>query len=98
MTDDKAGLRRWEESVYFFLSEDHDTAFQQALQIGRRREGGRGEAGRWVQTRLAEIVTLDRIGANQTEFKVDLGSKKTTERLPFDHVFDPEGSLPLPMF
>jgi hypothetical protein len=35
MAEGKEGLRGWKESVYFFLSEDHDTAFRRALEIGR---------------------------------------------------------------
>jgi hypothetical protein len=53
---------------------------------------------KWVETRLAEIVTLDNLGTNPTEFEVNLGTKKPGEHLPFEHVFDPEGATPPPMF
>ena len=92
------GIRRWEETVYIFLSEDCEAAFQQALQKGRQKELCYQEGRRWIEIRLAEIVTLDRLGTNQTEFEVDLGSKKPTEHLAFEPVFDPEGAFPPPMF
>jgi hypothetical protein len=47
-----------------------------------------------VESRLAQIVRLDCLGANQTEFQVGLGSRKAAEHLPFEHMFDPEGSEP----
>ena len=90
----KEGLRRWEESVFIFLSENRDSAAAQALQFGREQEGARGERGQNVQTRLAEIVSLDRLGSGQSEFEVRLGSRKPSVRLPFEHVFDPQGKLP----
>jgi len=47
-----------------------------------------------VETRLAEVVRLDCLGCNQTQFEVRLGSSKATERLPFEHVFKPEEHMP----
>jgi hypothetical protein len=47
-----------------------------------------------VESRLAQVVRLDYLGADQTEFQVALGSSKATEHLPFEHMFDPEGSVP----
>jgi hypothetical protein len=90
----KEGLRRWEESVLIFLSEDPESAAARALQFGREREGSRGERGQNVQTRLAEIVSLDRLGLGQSEFEVRLGPRKPSVRLPFEHVFDPQGRPP----
>jgi hypothetical protein len=98
MVEGKEGLRCWKESVCIFLSEDSANAFQHALVIGRRGERDLQEGKRWVETRLAEIVTLDRLGANPDEFEVDLGRKKTSGRLAFEHVFDPEGAVPPPTF
>jgi hypothetical protein len=77
MVEGKEGLRQWEEAVHIFLSEDRDTAFQRALEIGHRAEH-----------------SLDCLGADQTEFQVVLGASRATERLPFEHMFDPEGSEP----
>ena len=33
-------------------------------------------------------------GRHQTEFQVGLESRKATEHLPFEHMFDPEGNEP----
>lgn len=99
LEEGKRGLRGWEESAYIFLSRDHQTAFQQALAMGRRYENLRKEGRRLVATKLAEIVTLDYYGANPSEFMlVSGGSRKATEYLPFDHIFDPESSFPSPSF
>ena len=95
----KKGLRSWEESAYIFLSENHETAFQQALDEGRRYEHICKEGRRLVATKLAEILSLDCYGANPSEFALAPGgSQKATQYLPFDHTFDPEGSFPPPSF
>jgi len=99
LVEGKKGLRSWEESAYIFLSENHETAFQQALIMGRRHENIRKEGGRLVSTKLAGIITLDHYGANPSEFMlVSGGSQRATEYLPFDHIFDPESSFPPPSF
>jgi len=98
MVEGQERLRRWEETVYIFLSEDSNAAFQQALQRGRQGERCYQEGRRWIDIQLAEIVTLDRLGTEQTEFEVSLGSKKPTEPLVFEQAFDPEGAFPPPMF
>jgi hypothetical protein len=46
-----------------------------------------------VETKLTEIIRLDCLGSNQTQFEVRLDSSKATERLPFEHVFKPEGHI-----
>src|SRR5208337_1459172 len=90
LVEGKKGLRSWEESAYIFLSENHETAFKQALMMGRRHENIRKEGHRLVATKLAEIITLDYYGANPSEFVlVSGGSQKATEYLSFDHIFDP---------
>lgn len=94
MVEGKQGLREWEDAVYFFLAEDEEAAFKQALEIGWRERDGREEGRRWVEKRLARIVSLQCVGSNQAEFSVKLGFRKATERLPFEHEFDPEGTLP----
>jgi hypothetical protein len=98
LQEGKRGLLYWKESAYIFLSEDHETAFQQALEVGRRGEQFTREGRRLINTRLAEIVTLDRLGPIQSEFLVDAGSQKATEYLPFEHVFNPESAIPPPSF
>jgi hypothetical protein len=65
MEEGKRGLRAWEDAVYFFLSEDQDAAFQQALEIGWRERDGREEGRRWVEKRLAQIVSLQCMGVTQ---------------------------------
>src|SRR5664280_1235218 len=87
MVEGKEGLREWKDAVHIFLSEDEQTAFQQALEIGRRGEDIHTEGRREVETRLAEVVRLDCLGCNQTQFRVSFGSSKAAERLPFEHVF-----------
>ena len=94
MVEGKEGLREWKEAVHIFLSENEQTAFQQALEIGRLGEDIHTEGRREVETRLAEVVRLDCLGSNKTQFAVRLGSSKTSERLPFDHVFKPEEHMP----
>jgi hypothetical protein len=94
MVEGKEGLRQWEEEVHIFRSDDRDAAFQRALEIGHQGERSHEEGRRWVESRLAQIVRLDCLGADQTEFQVGLGSSRATERLPFEHMFDPEGSEP----
>ncbi len=90
MVEGKQGLREWKEAVHIFLSEDEQTAFQQALEIGRLGEDVHTEGRREVETRLADIVRLDCLGSNHAQFEVSLGSSKAAERLPFDHLFKPE--------
>jgi hypothetical protein len=97
MVEGKQGLREWEDAVYFFLSEDEESAFRQALEIGWRERDGHEEGRRWVEKRLARIVSLQRLG-NQTEFGVCMGRRRASERLPFEHEFDPEGTAPLVPF
>jgi hypothetical protein len=65
---------------------------------GRQGERCYQEGRRWIDIQLAEIVTLDRLGTDQTEFEVSLGSKKPTEHLAYEHVFDPDKAFPPPMF
>ena len=82
MAEGKEGLRHWEEAVHIFLSDDRDAAFQRALEIGHQAEHSHDEGRRWVESRLAQVVKLDCLGADQTEFQVVLGSSRATERLP----------------
>ena len=94
MVEGKQGLREWKETVHIFLSEDREAAFQQALLIGRKNEDYHEEGRRLVEQRLAEVVQLDCLGTNPTEFRVNLGSKKTKEKLAFEHIFHPVEMLP----
>jgi hypothetical protein len=98
MVEGKEGLRAWKEAVHIFLSEDEQTAFQHALEIGRQGEDIHTEGRREVETRLAEVVRLDCLGSEQTQFEVRLGSSMAQERLPFEHTFKPEEHMPEPAF
>ena len=98
MADDE-GLRSWQESTVLFRSRDEEEAFEQALRYGRRREGGREEDGRYVGLRLAEVVTLDRIGAVlPDEFEVAWEHRAPTAPLPDDYLFAPEQRRPVASF
>jgi hypothetical protein len=94
------GLREWEEAVYLFRSEDDDSAFQRALAIGEGGQSG-GEEGiqrpRWVETRLAEVVTLDCLGSElEDELEVHWMRRAAKEKIPFEHKFEPANKTPLP--
>ena len=78
MAEGKEGLREWKEAVYIFLSEDQQTAFQQALKIGRLGEDTHTEGWREVDTRLAEIVRLDCLGSDRTQFQISIVQPKPT--------------------
>ena len=94
----KQGLKSWQEASYFFLSENAKMAFQQALTVGRQGETLYKEGRRRVAIRFAKVVTLDLLGAKQQGFLSERSTIKATEDLPFDHVFDPEHSVPPPSF
>ena len=98
MEESKRGLLRWEESAYLFRSEDHETAFKQAIEEGRRGEHFSKPGRHRIAVRLAKIVTLDRLGAHLTDFLAPWVSEKPTEHIAFDHVFEPEGTFPPPSF
>lgn len=98
MVEGREGLRCWEEAIHIFVSRNQDTAFQHALQIGRTQQGGHSEGRRWVEKRLAQVVTLDDLGKDLTDFEVTWYAKKPAEHLAFEYVFDPEGSKPATMF
>ena len=78
MVEGKQGLREWEDAIYFFLSEDEESAFQQALEIGWRECDGHEEGRRQVEKRLARIVSVQCLG-NRAEFAVCLGRRRASE-------------------
>ncbi|MFY9528357.1 MAG: hypothetical protein WBC04_26140 [Candidatus Acidiferrales bacterium] len=98
MVEGKEGLRCWEESIHVFVSKDRDTAFQHALEIGRQQQTCHTEGRRWVEKRLAQVVTLDDLGTDLTEFEEAWCTKKPTEPLGFEYAFDPERTRPDTMF
>jgi hypothetical protein len=97
------GLHRWRESEHFFLSEDRDTAFQEALRRGYEGEcwlnpsPDQSHAPR-LHCRFAEVRYLEEIGADPTSFTVYLGETPAGEAMGFEHEFDPAGGVPAPIF
>ena len=98
MVEGKQGLRDWEDAVYFFLSANDECALEQALDIGWRGYEAHEEDRRWVEKRLASVVSLECLGPDETEFSVRLGFRRATERLPFEHEFNPRGAMPATPF
>lgn len=94
------GLRYWEEGLYLFRSEDGEAAFRRALEIGEGgQSGGEEETGRrtrWAETRLAEVVTLDCLGDELEEEPLEVHWIRlpATERIAFDHKFEPARKVP----
>lgn len=93
------GIRHWEEGMYLFRSTDRDAAFRRALEIGEGGQSGGEDAGRrprWVETRLAEVTTLDCLGdeLEQDPLEVHWMRLPATERIAFDHKFEPAKKLP----
>ena len=86
MVEGKEGLRKWEDAVHIFLSQDRATAFQRALEIGHEAETCHEEGRRLVENRLAQVMSLESLGTNRTEFNVSLGSTKAKEQLPFERL------------
>ncbi len=94
------GLREWEQGVYLFRSEDFDAAFQRALALGEGGQSG-GEEGtgkpRWTETRLAQVVALDCLGAElDDELEVHWEKKRAKEKIAFEHRFEPAKQVPQP--
>jgi len=86
------GLDHWREAEHIFLSDDRDTAFQEALRIGHAEEHSlvptqeqKGVPA--IDCRFAEVVYLEELGMGRTAFEVYLGDKKATERIGYS----PEG-------
>ena len=96
------GLNHWTEAEHIFLSKNRQTAFQEAIRLGFQQERSlippvkRG--GPIIDCRFAEVIYLQNLGTSPTSFEVYLGEKEATERIGFDHQFDPEGRVPPPMF
>ena len=96
------GIRDWEEAVYLFRSDDFASAFQRALAIGEGGQSG-GEEGmrrpRWVETRLAEVMTLDCLGTElDEELEVHWIRKPAKEKISFEHKFKPANKMPPPSY
>jgi hypothetical protein len=97
------GLDHWREAEHIFLSENRETAFQEALRIGEAEEHSlfptqEQKGAPVIDCRFAEVVYLEERGMGRTAFEVYLGEKKATERIAFDHEFDPAGRMPAEIF
>jgi hypothetical protein len=94
------GLQHWKECEHMFLSESRETAFQEALRIGREEEHALvgEEDSPEIECRLAEVVYLESVGSDVTRFEVQLGEKPARERISFDYIFQPEARMPPPLF
>jgi hypothetical protein len=97
------GLDHWREAEHIFLSEDRDTAFQEVLRIGAAEEYSlrptkQDKEVPVIDCRFAEVVYLEERGVGRTAFEVYVGDKTATERIPFDHDFDPAGRMPAEIF
>ena len=95
------GIRNWEEGLYLFRSEDREAAFGRALEIGEGGQSGGDEEGRrtrWVETRLAEVVTLDCLGSeldqDEEPLEVHWIRQPATEKIAFEHRFEPAKKVP----
>ncbi len=99
---ERRGIRHWEEGLYLFRSEDREAAFQRALEIGEGGQSGGEEetrrCTRWVETRLAEVVALDCLGPEVPEeeepLEVHWMRLPASERIAFDHKFEPARKMP----
>ena len=83
-----------------FRSENREAAIRRALEIGEGGQSG-GEAGGrrllWVETRLAEVVTLDCPGGELKEeepLEVHWIRLPATEKLAFEHRFEAAKKVP----
>jgi len=97
------GLYQWREAEHIFLSEDRDTAFQEALRIGYSEEWSVSPTpdqkdAPTIDCRFAEVEYLQELGMGRTAFEVYLGEKPASEAIGFDHEFDPAARVPDPIF
>src|SRR5882724_8465754 len=93
------GMRHREEGLYLFRSEDRDAAFRRALEIGEGCQSGGEEDGRrprWVETRLAEVATLDCLGSELEDEPLEVHWKRlpAREKITFDRKFEPARKVP----
>lgn len=94
------GIRHWEEGLYLFHGEDREAAFRRALEIGGGGQSGGEEEPRrrtrWVEIRLAEVATLDCLGAELEDEPLEVHRLRlpATEKIAFDYKFEPEKGVP----
>lgn len=97
------GLDHWREAEHIFLSEDRETAFQEALRIGYAGEYSLSpapdqEPAPSFDYRFAKVEYLEELGMGRTSFAVYLGEKPAREAIGFDHEFNPAAHVPGPIF
>lgn len=97
------GLDHWREAEHIFISEDRESAFQEALRIGYAGEYSLIPAPDQKDTptfdcRFAEVEYLEELGMGRTAFKVYIGEKPASEAIAFDPEFDPAAHVPDPIF
>jgi hypothetical protein len=97
------GLDHWREAEHIFISEDRETAFQEALRIGYAGEyslipTADQKDAPTIDCRFAEVEYLEELGMGRTAFEVNLGEKPACEAIGFDHQFDPAARAPGPIF
>jgi hypothetical protein len=94
------GIRNWEEGHYLFRSPDREAAFGRAWEIGEGGQSGGEEETRrrtrWVETRLAEVMTLDCLGDELEDEPLEVHWMRlpATEKIAFDHKFEPAKKAP----
>lgn len=92
------GADTYMDSVYVFHSHDWTTAFQRALELGKRQEEQYLNAdNRRVRWRLQQIVTLDWLSTTSLDGAEVYSEPVTVEpnnSIPFDALFEPEKSQP----
>ena len=97
------GLITWRQAEHIFLSENREMAFQEALRRGYAEEHSLippadDNRNPVIDCRFAEVVYLEELGIAPTAFEVYLGERQASEQIDFDHVFDPAGRIPEPIF
>jgi hypothetical protein len=96
----EVGNGEFEDSIYMFMAADFDAALDRAIQLGkgRDREFLGGLDARRVQWKLAEVTSLNLLGAGDIGDAVVVHSEsvpmRDADRVPFDTVFHPERSEP----
>ena len=88
------GLYQWREAEHIFLSEDRETAFQEALRMGYAGKYSLIPAADQnptpiIDCRFAEVEYLEELGTGRTAFEVFLGERPAGEAIGFNHEFDP---------
>lgn len=98
------GLDHWRQAEHFFLSEDREAAFQEALRIGYAGEysliptSDQKKKAPSFDCRFARVEYLEELGTGRTSFEVYLGEQPASEAIGFDHEFDPAAHVPAPIF